>query len=86
MNAALRICPTTGSILSQTPEILNAVFICRGKEARSSFLKKRSKRLLQIQIRVPPERSATASEKSLLVLFYRKEHFLPSPPFLKVQS
>jgi len=33
------------------------------KEERSSFLKKRSKRLLQIQVRVPPAKSATAIEK-----------------------
>jgi hypothetical protein len=40
---------------------------------RSSFLKKRSKRFLQIQRVVPPDGGATASEKSLLVLFFRKE-------------
>jgi len=47
-------------------------------EARPSFLKKRSKRLLQIQVRVLPGPSATATNKSLLVLFFRKEH-LPYP-------
>jgi hypothetical protein len=29
------------------------------------------------RIRTPPDKAATATEKSLLVLFYRKEHFLP---------
>jgi hypothetical protein len=48
-------------------------------KGRSSFLKKRSKRLLLFQVFVPPERAATASEKSLLVLFFRKER-LPSFP------
>jgi hypothetical protein len=51
MNLALRIYPGWGKILMEPAEILNAVFICRHKEeARSSFLKKRSKRLLQIQM------------------------------------
>jgi hypothetical protein len=36
-----------------------------GNEGRSSFLKKRSKRLLIFQVFVPPGRSATALAKSL---------------------
>jgi hypothetical protein len=45
----------------------------QASQARTFFLKKRSKRLLQFQVFVPPVRSATASSKSLLVLFFRKE-------------
>jgi len=48
------------------------------RKERSSFLKKRSKKLLCFYARVG-EKSATAS-KSFLVLFFKKEHsfsFLP---------
>jgi hypothetical protein len=39
----------------------------RQGKGRSSFLKKRSKRLLIFQVFVPPGRSATASKKGLFV-------------------
>jgi DNA/RNA-binding domain of Phe-tRNA-synthetase-like protein len=35
---------------------------CVRKKGRSSFLKKRSKRLLQMAVLVPPARSATATD------------------------
>jgi hypothetical protein len=41
-------------------------------KARSSFLKKRSKKLLSLQVGAG-ESSATAN-KSFLVLFFKKEH------------
>jgi hypothetical protein len=41
-------------------------------------------RLLQIRVLVPPEAAATALEKSLLVLFFRKER-LPSGRHPKVR-
>jgi hypothetical protein len=43
---------------------------------RSSFLKKRSKRLLQIQVFVPPGRSATAPEKVFWFFSSEKNAFL----------
>jgi hypothetical protein len=49
-------------------------------QARSSFLEKRSKRLLQIQVFVPPVRSATASEKVFWFISSEKNCFLACPP------
>ena len=58
--------------------VIDAVFICRRKEGSSSFLKKRSKRLLQVQVWVPPERTATASEKVFCFFSSEKKTFLPA--------
>jgi hypothetical protein len=46
------------------------------KKGRSSFLKKRSKRLLQIQVLVPPERSATARGKVFCFFSPEKKTFV----------
>ena len=74
MNAALRIYPAQRSTGRRQAEILNAVFIRRRKKGRKPFFSEEKKqKTLQIQIRVPPVKSATASEKSLLLLFFRKE-------------
>jgi hypothetical protein len=50
------------------------------KKGRSSFLKNGSKRLLRIQVCVPPERAATALSKSFLLFFSKKKALLPSLP------
>jgi hypothetical protein len=46
-----------------------------GQAARSSFLKKRSKRLLQFQVFVPPERGATARARLFWVFSSEKNAF-----------
>jgi hypothetical protein len=48
-----------------------AVF--RNPRGRSSFLKKRSKRLLHFQAFVPLDRCVMPTEESLLVFFFRNE-------------
>ena len=49
------------------------------EEGRSSFLKKRSKRLLPIQVLVPPERAATAQKKVFWFFSSEKNIFLGLP-------
>jgi hypothetical protein len=50
-------------------------------EGRSSFLKKRSKRLLRFQGFVPQERSATASDKVFWFFSSEKNALLSATPF-----
>jgi hypothetical protein len=63
-----------------------AVQLARSEsEVRTSFLKKRSKRLLQIQVYVPPEREVTASKKSFGSFLQKRTlpsfaQPLPAPP------
>jgi hypothetical protein len=56
-------------------------------KGRSSFLKKRSKRLLQIQVFVPPERGATALAKVFWFFFSKKNtYFFPRQHGLSIQA
>ena len=70
-----------GSAQPRRPPALRALrrlrgtwhYVLEGKQVRSSFLKKRSKRLLLILVFVPPAKSATAQQKSF-GSFFEKEH------------